>query len=200
MNRLHHWYCNREAWKRRVREELVPPAIEGLELGDEVLEIGPGFGPASEVLTGRVRRLTALEIDTGLARSLRERLGDRAEIVDGDATAMPFPDASFDAAVCFTMLHHVPTVEAQDRLFAEVGRVLRPGGCSPGPTASEGASASRSFTSATRRTSSIPRRCPAGSRPPASSRWPCPRIATATGSARSPCSAAGCGRARFVAA
>lgn len=127
MNRLHHWYCNREAWKRHVREELVPPAIDGLELGDEVLEIGPGFGPASEVLAGRVRQLTALEIDTGLARSLRERLGDRAEIVEGDATAMPFPDASFDAAVCFTMLHHVPSVEAQDRLFAEVRRVLRPG-------------------------------------------------------------------------
>jgi hypothetical protein len=38
VNRLHHWYCNREAWKRHVREELVPPAIAGLELGDDVLE------------------------------------------------------------------------------------------------------------------------------------------------------------------
>jgi hypothetical protein len=28
VNRLHHWYCDREAWKRHVREELVPPAIE----------------------------------------------------------------------------------------------------------------------------------------------------------------------------
>jgi hypothetical protein len=43
MNRLHHWYCNREAWKRHVREELVPPAIAGLELGEDVLEVGPGF-------------------------------------------------------------------------------------------------------------------------------------------------------------
>ena len=128
MNRLHHWYCNREAWKRHVREELAPAAIEGLELGEDVLEIGPGFGPASELLVGRVPRLTALEIDAGLARSLRERLGDRAQIVDGDATTMPFPDASFDAAVCFTMLHHVPSAEAQDQLFAEVRRVVRPGG------------------------------------------------------------------------
>ena len=128
MNRLHHWYCNREAWKRHVREELAPAAIDGLELGEDVLEIGPGFGPASELLVGRVPRLTALEIDAGLARSLRERLGDRAQIVDGDATTMPFPDASFDAAVCFTMLHHVPSAEAQDQLFAEVRRVVRPGG------------------------------------------------------------------------
>jgi ubiquinone/menaquinone biosynthesis C-methylase UbiE len=132
VNRLHHWYCNRDAWKRHVREELAPPAIEGLDLGEDVLEIGPGFAPASELLAGRVPRLTALEIDTNLARSLGARLGDRVEVVEGDATAMPFADASFDAAVCFTMLHHVPSAESQDRLFAEVRRVLRPGGAFAG--------------------------------------------------------------------
>jgi SAM-dependent methyltransferase len=41
---------------------------------------------------------------------------------------MPFPDASFSSAVCFTMLHHVPSPELQDRLLAEACRVLRPGG------------------------------------------------------------------------
>lgn len=40
---------------------------------------------------------------------------------------MPFADATFSAAVCFTMLHHVPSPEAQDTLLAEVLRVLRPG-------------------------------------------------------------------------
>jgi ubiquinone/menaquinone biosynthesis C-methylase UbiE len=128
VNRLHHWYCNREAWKRHVREELVPPAIDDVDLGGAVLEVGPGFGPATEVLARRTGQLTALEIDPGLAASLRERLGDRAEIVEGDATTMPFADASFDAVACFTMLHHVPSAAAQDRLFAEVARVLRPGG------------------------------------------------------------------------
>jgi SAM-dependent methyltransferase len=142
MNRLHHWYCNREAWKRHVREELVPPAIAGLELGDDVLEVGPGFGPATDVLSRRAERLTALEIDPLLAARLRARLdgrGGRVRIVEGDGTDMPFPDedrrlagtarsrVGFSAAVCFTMLHHVPSDEAQDRLFAEVHRVLRPG-------------------------------------------------------------------------
>ncbi len=139
MNRLHHWYCNREAWKRHVREELVPPAIAGIELGDDVLEVGPGFGPATEVLSRRAERLTALEIDPLLAAPLRARLDGRARIVEGDGTDMPFPDGDgrlagtarsrvgFSAAVCFTMLHHVPSEEAQDRLFGEVHRVLRPG-------------------------------------------------------------------------
>ena len=44
MNRLDHWYCDREAWKRHVREELVPFALEGQELGEEVLEMGPPDG------------------------------------------------------------------------------------------------------------------------------------------------------------
>jgi ubiquinone/menaquinone biosynthesis C-methylase UbiE len=127
VNRLHYWYCDRERWKRHVREELVPVAIDGLELGDNVLEVGPGFGPATELLADRAPRLTALELDPHLARSLRKRLAGRAEVVEGDGTAMPFPDASFSAAVCFTMLHHVPSTEAQDRLFREIRRVLRPG-------------------------------------------------------------------------
>jgi SAM-dependent methyltransferase len=127
VNRLHHWYCNREAWKRRVREELVPPAIDGLDLGEDVLEVGPGFGPATEVLADRTPRPTALELDPRLALALRKRLDDRVEIVEGDGTAIPFPDNRFSAAACFTMLHHVPSTEAQDRLFAEVRRVLRHG-------------------------------------------------------------------------
>ena len=40
---------------------------------------------------------------------------------------MSFPDQTFDGAVCFTMLHHVPSIAMQDRLLAEVARVLRPG-------------------------------------------------------------------------
>lgn len=124
MNRVHHWYCDREAWKRHVREDLVPRAIDGLELGDDMLEVGPGFGPATEVLAGRVRRLTALELDPALASALARRLGTRVEVVQGDGSAMPFPDASFSAAPCFTMLHHVPSPEIQDRLLGEVRRVL----------------------------------------------------------------------------
>jgi SAM-dependent methyltransferase len=40
---------------------------------------------------------------------------------------MSFPDQRFSGAVCFSMLHHVAGADQQDRLFAEVARVLRPG-------------------------------------------------------------------------
>ena len=41
---------------------------------------------------------------------------------------MPFQAARFSAVVSFTMLHHLPSPQSQDRLLAEVCRVLRPGG------------------------------------------------------------------------
>ena len=50
------------------------------------------------------------------------------DVVCGDATALDVDGDRFSAVTSFFMLHHVPTVELQDRLFAEVVRVLRPGG------------------------------------------------------------------------
>lgn len=60
---------------------------------------------------------------------LTDRFADKpgVRIVRGDATALTYEDDRFTGAACFTMLHHVPTIELQDRLFAEVARVLRPG-------------------------------------------------------------------------
>ena len=124
MNLVHRKLCASAWWARQVGETL-PGWLEGLKLGDDVLEIGPGFGATTRVLADRVPRLTSLEIDESSVRGLRAEFGERVEIVHGDGTAMPFPDGRFSAVVCFTMLHHVPCAQLQDRLFAEVRRVLR---------------------------------------------------------------------------
>jgi ubiquinone/menaquinone biosynthesis C-methylase UbiE len=81
------------------------------------------------VLRRNVRSLTAIELDPKLAISLSGRLrGSNVQIVVGDATAMPFADGQFSGVVAFTMLHHVPSAEMQDRLLRQVWRVLQPGG------------------------------------------------------------------------
>jgi SAM-dependent methyltransferase len=129
MNWMHRRYCSSRRWAEHVRGELLPVDLAGVDLGDDLLEIGPGPGLTSEVLHTRVPRFTAIELDPPLAAALAQRLrDDHVEIVNGDATNMPFDDGRFSAAVCFTVLHHVPTDEMQDRLFSEVHRVLRPGG------------------------------------------------------------------------
>jgi ubiquinone/menaquinone biosynthesis C-methylase UbiE len=131
MNAFHRRYCASPGWAKRVEDSLLPWALDGVELGDNVLEIGPGLGVTTRLLARRVPQLTALEVDGVFATNLRRDFAGRAEpvqIVTGDGAAMPFPDRQFSAAVCFTMLHHVPSAAQQDRLFAEAYRVLRPGG------------------------------------------------------------------------
>lgn len=49
-------------------------------------------------------------------------------ILQGDASALPFPDQTFSAVVSVLVLHHLKSPDAQDRAIAEVFRVLRPGG------------------------------------------------------------------------
>lgn len=129
MNRWHHWCCRSNGWKHRLKHEILPWSLEGVDLGGEVLELGPGPGLTTDLLRCQCRHLTCLELDSGLAESLRQRLRDENVTIQlGDATAMPFPDESFSAVLSFTMLHHVPSPDLQDRLFAEACRVLKPRG------------------------------------------------------------------------
>jgi SAM-dependent methyltransferase len=129
MNWFHRQVCRSGRWRRRVEKELLPWALAGVELGDDVLEVGPGPGVTTDLLRARTPRLTALEVDAAAAAALQDRLnGAGVRVVHGDGAAMPFPDGSFSGVVAFTMLHHVPTPALQDRLLAEARRVLRPGG------------------------------------------------------------------------
>jgi SAM-dependent methyltransferase len=129
MNRLHRWYCRSGRWKQKLEAEILPWSLKGVELGDDVLEIGPGPGLTTDWLQHRCTRLTCLEVDRGLAGGLERRTAaSRICVQCGDATAMPYPDCSFSNVVSFSVLHHVPSAALQNRLFAEAYRVLRPGG------------------------------------------------------------------------
>jgi ubiquinone/menaquinone biosynthesis C-methylase UbiE len=128
MNRLHGVICSSRWWGRTVERELLPWGLSRLELGEDVLEIGPGYGATTKVLAERPGTLTVLELDQGYCERLRRELPERVRVVQGDATAMPFEDGRFSAVVCFTMLHHLPSPAAQDLLLGEAARVLRRGG------------------------------------------------------------------------
>jgi SAM-dependent methyltransferase len=128
MNTLHRWFCRSDPWRRIVGEKLLPWVTKDVALGDDLLEIGPGPGLTTDWLRARVARMTSVEIDARLAGALSDRLaGSNVRVLHGDATRLALPDATFSGAIACTMLHHVPSPELQDRLFAEVRRVLRPG-------------------------------------------------------------------------
>jgi SAM-dependent methyltransferase len=129
MNSEHLELCASEEWRQTLRDVILPYALADARLGDDVLEIGPGPGTTTDLLRAELARLTAIELDDDLARGLAARFsGTNVDVVHADATDMPFDDGRFSGAVSLTMLHHVPTAEMQDRVFAEVARVLRPGG------------------------------------------------------------------------
>jgi SAM-dependent methyltransferase len=128
MNLLHQRRCSSVGWADMVRDELLPWALADVELGDQTLEIGPGYGATLRALLERADAVTAVEVDKPMAERLDRLYGDRARVIHGDGSNTGLPDTSFASVVCFTMLHHVPTVRLQDQLFAEAFRVLRPGG------------------------------------------------------------------------
>lgn len=129
MNANHARLCPSPEWADHMQTTVLPRVVADHDLGGDLLEVGPGPGATTEWLRHRVGRLTAVEIDPGAAELLRARYADsNVTVVQADATALPFDEATFDSAGSFTMLHHVPTERLQNRIFSEVLRVLRPGG------------------------------------------------------------------------
>ncbi|RIL07885.1 MAG: hypothetical protein DCC71_01400 [Proteobacteria bacterium] len=82
--------------------------------GARVLDLGSGAGYGTRLLRAAGARVVPLDLDAAAVR--------RAEPgVRGSATALPFADGRFDAAVCFEMIEHVPEPE---RVVAEIARVV----------------------------------------------------------------------------
>ena len=129
VNQGHIEFCTSEDWRRILEEQILPGALGRIDLGPRVIEIGPGPGFTTEVLLRSCQRVTAVEIDPELADRLRARLaGQPVEVLVGDARATGLETSSFTGAASFHMLHHVPSDAEQDQVFAEMRRVLAPGG------------------------------------------------------------------------
>lgn len=112
--------------RARLRKVLAPAP------GERVLELGPGTGYYSLLLAEWVApdgMLDIFDIQQEMLDHTQRRAGRRqiANIAatQGDARELPYPDASFDAAVLVTVLGEIPEPE---RALAELARVLKPGG------------------------------------------------------------------------
>src|SRR2546423_367893 len=140
MNRLENWFCSTRLWRRISEKQILPWLLRDASLGSHVLEVGAGAGADTRELRRRAARVTSLEYDHHLARKLASqhqpdsdvvqgaRVVQGAGVVQGDAAMLPFANESFSAVVAVLMLHHLQSTELQDRAFAEIARVLQPGG------------------------------------------------------------------------
>lgn len=106
-------------------------ALANFSAGAHVLDVGGGLGGPARTLASRSgARVTVLDLTPSFVtqgRILSERLGmsDQVDFETGDGVDMPFEDASFDGV--WTQ-HSTMNIENKEALYAEIHRVLRPGG------------------------------------------------------------------------
>lgn len=106
-------------------------ALAGIGPADAVLDVGCGIGgPARALAAGHGCRVTGIDLTpefVAVAAMLAERLGlaGRTAFQVADACDLPFPAASFD--LVWTQ-HAAMNIADRPRLYAEMRRVLRPGG------------------------------------------------------------------------
>jgi len=91
------------------------------------LDIGCGNGRFYPLLEKRGVTYTGLDSSKGLLGEAR-RAHQGGTWAEGDATALPFPDQSFDIAYSFAVIHHIPSDALREKFAAEAARVLMPGG------------------------------------------------------------------------
>lgn len=105
----------------------------GIREGDRVLDVGCGSGVVTRAIAqrvgpgGRVVGLDPSEALLTVARQIADAsdVGSRIDFKAGGALHLPFPDASFDAAIAVTVLAHM---HDGVRAIPELVRVVRPGG------------------------------------------------------------------------
>ena len=99
--------------------------VSRLPRGGHVLDVATGTGLVAAELLRRGFRVTGLDQSPDMLEVARERFGDRVELVEASADAIPFPDDTFDHVTVTYLLRYVDDPAAT---MQELARVVRPGG------------------------------------------------------------------------
>jgi SAM-dependent methyltransferase len=118
------WYATDRGGSVGVAEALAVAAM--LPAHSRILDVGCGNGvPITEALVNAGYCVIGLDSSAGMIARFRSNLPG-TPVVRGDARASPFADSSFDAAISWGMMFHLPPRD-QASVFASVSRVLKPG-------------------------------------------------------------------------
>jgi ubiquinone/menaquinone biosynthesis C-methylase UbiE len=126
MNSFENWFCASGLWRYVTKRKWLPWLLEETNLGEHVLEVGAGPGAATSELAVRSGSVTSLEYSHSFCLKLSRV--NAGHVVRGDTSSLPFRTNTFSGALAILVLHHLRSTESQDQAFAEIYRVLEPGG------------------------------------------------------------------------
>ena len=106
------------AWYHRLLIRAVPPGT------GRVLDVGCGAGALSRRLAARADRVDAVDRDPVMAAAARRDAPANLRVLEADVLAVDLPAGGYDAVVSLSVLHHLPTAPALERMAGW----LRPGG------------------------------------------------------------------------
>jgi ubiquinone/menaquinone biosynthesis C-methylase UbiE len=119
------------AMRRAALSELVREISGQDQRETQVLDLACGTGRfMSQILTARPKlKLTGIDLSPPYADAARKsvRHWPQAEVVEGQAEALPFADEQFDQIVSIYLFHELPP-RVRPKVIAEAARVLKPGG------------------------------------------------------------------------
>ncbi len=119
-------------YDRLLEPVNAPLRAAGLKMhppseGMTVLDVGCGTGAHLEAYVDAGATCTGIDASPAMLGQARARLGDRAELIHGDASGMPFDDGSFDLIFTSLFLHELEP-DIRDSVLEEIVRVVHPDG------------------------------------------------------------------------
>lgn len=124
-----HWDTIRSLHVAESEVEASILALLGASQIGRLIDIGTGTGRMIQLLGPRAKQATGVDRSPEMLRLARSRLDESGaahhQLLQGDVTALPLPDASADTVVIHQVLHYLP---APDHAIEEAGRLLAEGG------------------------------------------------------------------------
>jgi 2-polyprenyl-3-methyl-5-hydroxy-6-metoxy-1,4-benzoquinol methylase len=110
------------------KTSLMRAVIERRGIGRRGLDVGCGQGWYVRAMRDAGFDVQGIDASAGQVQRARQHVGEASAVAAGSVLAIPAPDAAYDFVYVINVLHHLPSIEAQRAAFAEMARVLRPGG------------------------------------------------------------------------
>lgn len=96
--------------------------------GSSVLDVGCGNGRFFGVIKDKKIAYTGIDASSKLINIAKEKYGNETKFFKGNAVELPFSGSSFDTAVSFAVLHHIPSKKLREEFLEEIHRVLKKDG------------------------------------------------------------------------